>query len=173
MITIGNDSFSLATRAQLSALGRDDYTADGVRRIDLERLNDELLYQHHLLEMRLPRQTFKSRHFDAPNIVGHMMTSVNKLDGKPVYTIDQIQSDWGQRIETDTRNALAQRLFGKRFKELTADKRKQVSAAKQEGDKPAGVRDEAKIAELRQGIAAQMKNYDDALAQASKLAGVS
>ncbi|NBW19316.1 MAG: hypothetical protein EBR82_66205, partial [Caulobacteraceae bacterium] len=92
---------------------------------------------------------FRKGHFPEPNIVGHLMTSVNKHEGKPVYTIDQIQSDWGQKIETDTRNALAQRLFGKRFKELTADERKQVSAAKQEGDKPAGVRDEAKIAELQ------------------------
>ena len=88
-------------------------------------------------------------HFSEPNIIGHMMTSMTTHEGRSVFTVDQIQSDWGQKIESDTRNALAQRLFGKRFKELSPDERKQVSAAKQDGDKPAGVRDEAKIAELQ------------------------
>lgn len=42
--------------------------------------------------------TFRSGHFPEPNIVGHMMTSMAKHEGKPVYLIDQIQSDWGQRL---------------------------------------------------------------------------
>ena len=57
---------------------------------------------------------FRSGHFPEPNIIGHMMTSMTRHEGKPVYTIDQIQSDWGQRLRDD------------------------------------GVRDEAKIATLRQ-----------------------
>lgn len=60
---------------------------------------------------------FVGGHFSEPNIVGHMMTSMTKHEGKPVYTIDQIQSDWGQRL----RNG--------------------------------GVRDEAKIAELKVRVA--------------------
>lgn len=43
-------------------------------------------------------QSFQSGHFPEPNIVGHMMTSMTKHEGKPVYTIDQIQSDWGQKL---------------------------------------------------------------------------
>ena len=39
-----------------------------------------------------------SGHFSEPNIVGHMMTSTTTHKGKPVYTIDQIQSDWGQKL---------------------------------------------------------------------------
>lgn len=45
-----------------------------------------------------PDVAFQSGHFDEPNIIGHMMTSLNKHEGKPVYTLDQIQSDWGQKI---------------------------------------------------------------------------
>jgi hypothetical protein len=41
---------------------------------------------------------FRSGHFPEPNIIGHMMTSMTKHEGKPVYTIDQIQSDWGQKL---------------------------------------------------------------------------
>jgi len=41
---------------------------------------------------------FKSGHFVEPNIIGHMMTSLNKHEGKPVFTLDQIQSDWGQKL---------------------------------------------------------------------------
>lgn len=59
---------------------------------------------------------FRSGHFDEPNIVGHMMTSMAKHEGKPVYLIDQIQSDWGQKL------------------------------------RDGGVRDEAKIAELRKRV---------------------
>lgn len=47
------------------------------------------------------QQAFTSGHFPEPNIIGHMMTSMTTHQGKPVYTIDQIQSDWGQRIRDD------------------------------------------------------------------------
>lgn len=56
---------------------------------------------------------FRSGHFPEPNVVGHMMTSMTRHEGRPVYTIDQIQSDWGQKL------------------------------------RDGGVRDEAKIAELK------------------------
>ncbi len=56
---------------------------------------------------------FRSGHFSEPNIIGHMMTSMNRHEGKPVFTLDQIQSDWGQKL------------------------------------RDGGVRDEAKIAELK------------------------
>lgn len=42
--------------------------------------------------------TFQSIHFPDPNIVGHMMTSLTKHEGKTVFTLDQIQSDWGQKL---------------------------------------------------------------------------
>lgn len=68
---------------------------------------------------------FRSGHFPEPNIVGHMMTSMTRHEGKPVYTIDQIQSDWGQKL------------------------------------RDGGVRDEAKIAELKQGYEAAQKRADE------------
>jgi len=44
------------------------------------------------------KSDFQSGHFSEPNIIGHMMTSLNKHEGKPVFTLDQIQSDWGQKL---------------------------------------------------------------------------
>lgn len=64
-----------------------------------------------------PLVDFHTGHFPEPNIVGHMMTSMTKHDGKPVFTLDQIQSDWGQKL------------------------------------RDGGVRDEAKIADLKTRIA--------------------
>jgi hypothetical protein len=86
-------------------------------------------------------------------------------EGKPVHTIDQIQSDWGQKIESGTREALSQRLFQKQFKQLTPDERKTVSAAKQEGGKPAGVRDEAKIADLKARVEDARSGIKEAIPQ--------
>lgn len=47
---------------------------------------------------RVEDTAFRSGHFPEPNIIGHMMTSMTRHEGKLVYTIDQIQSDWGQKI---------------------------------------------------------------------------
>ena len=41
---------------------------------------------------------FQSGHFPEPNIIGHMMTSMTTHEGRPVFTVDQIQSDWGQKL---------------------------------------------------------------------------
>jgi len=63
------------------------------------------------------RVDFNGGHFPEPNITGHMMTSMVKdIDGRPVYLIDQIQSDWGQKL------------------------------------RDGGVRDEGKVAELREKV---------------------
>lgn len=44
-------------------------------------------------------QDFRQGHFsDVPNVIGHMMTSMTTHGGKPVFTVDQIQSDWGQKL---------------------------------------------------------------------------
>lgn len=60
---------------------------------------------------------FQSGHFPEPNITGYLMTSMVKdAQGRKVFNVDQIQSDWGQKLR--------------------------------EG----GVRDEAKIAKLKERI---------------------
>lgn len=70
------------------------------------------------------RVDFNGGHFPEPNITGHMMTSmVRDADGRPVYLIDQIQSDWGQKL------------------------------------RDGGVRDEAKIAELKRRAADAEQAY--------------
>lgn len=49
-------------------------------------------------EGRRSPDDFQSGHFPEPNIVGHMMTSLTRHQGKTVFTVDQIQSDWGQKL---------------------------------------------------------------------------
>lgn len=73
------------------------------------------------------RENFRSGHFSEPNIIGHMMTSMTSHEGKPVFTIDQIQSDWGQKL------------------------------------RDGGVRDEAKIKELRKQYEQAQDDLDVAL----------
>ncbi len=50
---------------------------------------------------RLQPLGFHSGHFPEPNTVGHMMTSMTTHRGRPVYTVDQIQSDWGQKLRDE------------------------------------------------------------------------
>lgn len=69
-------------------------------------------------------EPFRSGHFPEPNIIGHMMTSMTTHEGRPVFTIDQIQSDWGQKL------------------------------------RDGGVRDEAKIAELKSRIEEMSREID-------------
>ena len=67
---------------------------------------------------KMDRQSgFRSGHWSEPNIIAHARTSLQKTaDGKTVFLIDELQSDWGQKL------------------------------------RDGGVRDEAKIAELKQRI---------------------
>lgn len=55
-------------------------------------------YRETVLHLPENGDDFQSGHFYEPNIIGHMMTSMTKHDGRPVYTINQIQSDWGQKL---------------------------------------------------------------------------
>ena len=71
--------------------------ANGVPEREVERNYQRLIAD----PGRIAREyssNFQSGHFSEPNIVGHIMTSLVKHEGKPVYLIDQIQSDWGQKI---------------------------------------------------------------------------
>lgn len=84
-------------------------------RIDYEKFLHEIGWRLDEHGWKAPTE-FTSGHFPEPNIVGHMMTSLVHHDGKPVFLIDQIQSDWGQKL------------------------------------RDGGVRDEAKIAELKKRL---------------------
>jgi hypothetical protein len=66
--------------------------APAEERAAFEALSDRAYAQ------RPDRVDFRSGHFPEPNIIGHMMTSMVKHEGKPTYLIDQIQSDWGQKL---------------------------------------------------------------------------
>ena len=88
--------------------------ADSNRRLELSRGNEEVPY-------------FRQHHFaNEPNVVGHMMTSMTKHEGKPVYTIDQIQSDWGQNIRD---NGVKSTERAERLKSQVAEAEKAFHAA--------------------------------------------
>jgi hypothetical protein len=78
------------------------------------------------LRREIERDTVGS-HFAERNVVGHMQTTIQTHQGRPVFTVNQIQSDWGQKL------------------------------------RDGGVRDEAKIAELR-------RERDEAQARVSDFA---
>lgn len=44
---------------------------------------------------------FKSGHFPQRDIIGHMMLSTVQHNGQPTLLLDQIQSDWGQKLRDD------------------------------------------------------------------------
>jgi hypothetical protein len=94
---------------------RDDWQAPGAEAALLEELRDAM---HDRLN---PKTEL------AAQIIGHMMTSMTKHEGRPVYTIDQIQSDWGQKL------------------------------------RDGGVRDEAKIAELKATLKAKYAEHNPKL----------
>lgn len=59
--------------------------------------DDPLMRNHEFGSVRDPN--FRKGHFPQANIIGHMMTSLVKDDaGRDVYLVDQIQSDWGQKL---------------------------------------------------------------------------
>jgi hypothetical protein len=47
--------------------------------------------------LRDRRTTFRSSHFDQPNILAHMRANDRVVDGKKTLFIEEIQSDWGQK----------------------------------------------------------------------------
>ena len=42
---------------------------------------------------------FRAGHFSEPNVIAHARTSVQKdAQGRPVFLVDELQSDWGQKL---------------------------------------------------------------------------
>lgn len=62
------------------------------------RLMQQMRAQYERDVSRLPKEgTFRSGHFDDPNIVSHMrVTDRADADGKKVLFVEELQSDWGQ-----------------------------------------------------------------------------
>lgn len=65
---------------------------------DLERIQG-LIEQRDALGKQMDASDFRSGHWDEPNAIAHMRTSVQKdTQGKPVFLVDELQSDWGQKL---------------------------------------------------------------------------
>ncbi len=48
---------------------------------------------------RSERSVFRSGHWSEPNVIAHARTSLQKTaDGKTVFLVDELQSDWGQKL---------------------------------------------------------------------------
>jgi hypothetical protein len=67
----------------------------------IQRNYDRLVNDASLMAREDNGNNFRGGHFSEPNITGHMMTSIVRHQDKPVYLVDQIQSDWGQRLRED------------------------------------------------------------------------
>lgn len=129
---------SAAIRDQQNAARRElRSTTDTVRQSELMAQIAELDRMATDKSVDFKVSNFQSGHFSKPNIIGHMMTSMNRHEGKPVYTLDQIQSDWGQKL------------------------------------RDGGVRDEKKIAELKQRAIDAAIAADDAMHDINRMTGVS
>lgn len=77
------------------------YSSDRERR----RMTPEERAEYERLEEALETQevvgdtSFRSGHWSEPNIIAHARTSLQKdADGKVVFLIDELQSDWGQKL---------------------------------------------------------------------------
>ncbi|MGH6815054.1 MAG: hypothetical protein ACREC6_05060, partial [Hyphomicrobiaceae bacterium] len=83
---------------------------------------------------RLSGSNFRSGHWDEPNVVAHVRSSLQKdASGRPVFVLDELQSDWGQKIrEGGTRDEakiaeLRQRIGA--LREEAADRQEAVMEA--------------------------------------------
>lgn len=64
-----------------------------------ERGRLEALQEAAYLEAEGVNKPFKSGHWDEPNVMAHARTSIQRdTQNRPVYLIDELQSDWGQKI---------------------------------------------------------------------------
>ena len=43
------------------------------------------------------RSTFKSSHYDEPNILAHVRYNDRVIDGKKTLFVEEVQSDWHQK----------------------------------------------------------------------------
>jgi hypothetical protein len=63
---------------------------------DSRKLRDSAEAEVNAMRKKMSEQTFKSSHFDQPNILAHMRINDRTIDGKPTMFIEEVQSDWHQ-----------------------------------------------------------------------------
>lgn len=119
------------------------------------------------------KDVFQSGHWSEPNIIAHYRSQHLKTDkGETSLNIDELQSDWGQKLRDDQRNGVAQKLFQKRHDDLSDAQKKQVTQHIKDNpdDVPMG-RDEAKVAELQTAHDRITKERNTHLEKGRALAG--
>lgn len=132
---------------------------------EYQRVGDEMK------RMMEARPHFQSGHWSEPNVIAHARTSIQKdAQGKDVFVVNELQSDWGQKLDDDMKNAYALDMFGAKggtgweqtgrritaYDQLTKEQKAQISKAidadRKTGALKGGVRDEAKIADLKKRV---------------------
>ena len=89
---------------QQYALGKEWPSATPERRADIDaevqritKERNDLVAKRSDHERSLP--VFESGHWSEPNVIAHARTSIQKdTSGKPVFLINELQSDWGQKV---------------------------------------------------------------------------
>jgi hypothetical protein len=81
---------------------------------ETRRARDQAVVDARELRKAAESQTYRSSHFDQPNILAHLRVNDRTVDGKKTLFVEEIQSDWhqagrkkGYKISTDKWNELS------------------------------------------------------------------
>ena len=81
---------------------------------ETRRARDQAVVDARELRKSAESQTYRSTHFDQPNILAHLRVNDRTVDGKKTLFVEEIQSDWhqagrkkGYKISTDKWNELS------------------------------------------------------------------
>ena len=86
------------------AMGRDGVYAGGTRFGEYTEPGGDN-YREFLIRYDDPKVQFDESHFDEENVIAHFRTKDRTTsDGKKVFYIEEIQSDWGQKFRKDRGN---------------------------------------------------------------------
>jgi hypothetical protein len=63
---------------------------------ETRRARDQAVVDARELRKSAESQTYRSTHFDQPNILAHLRVNDRTVDGKKTLFVEEIQSDWHQ-----------------------------------------------------------------------------
>jgi hypothetical protein len=133
---------------------------------ETRRARDQAVVDARELRKAAESQTYRSSHFDQPNILAHLRVNDRTVDGKKTLFVEEIQSDWhqagrkkGYKSEIDPNENAS---LVKQYDSLTA-KRRQIEEIVATGDDASPVTQNA-IQNLNQ-INAELERVSDRLSE--------
>jgi hypothetical protein len=133
---------------------------------ETRRARDQAVVDARELRKAAESQTYRSTHFDQPNILAHLRVNDRTVDGKKTLFVEEIQSDWhqagrkkGYKSEIDPNENTS---LVKQYDSLTAERR-QIEGIVATGDDASPVTQNA-IQKLNQ-INAELTQISDRLSE--------